>query len=663
MSKFDEVYQEVDHHYQTWTEDMEKRKTAEDGWDDIIDAYWGKLPDNWPYDSRVVDPRIRTTLLEKKARLTNSKLRGRLVPREGGDVLRARLQNNLLDFQWDSANYGGSMNEKWGTMDIDARSFGSSFAHIYWRIVEDEDGNVISYGNEMMPILPFNVGLDSGCTHVRDAKWVQVRHWMTDEEIKDELNSCLSKSESTKQFNKFKAKVSEGTQNRRDNEYQSRVLQNQGLEDRVGEDRVFPVHEIVIEYRPDKKIMFAPKHKFTFYDNKNPFNHRSIPIIQLRYYPLIDDPIGESEVRSVLPLWRAIQYVLCGYLDNMNLHIRPPLKIVGDQVQMETIEYGPEAHWIMDSLDSVQEHSGSPDALNYFQTTYSSLVAAFNQAMGDLSQGVSNIDPFEADKTATEIRAIAKQQNVRDQNNQLYLADALKDMMRMWMSNNKQFLFDQNQHEYIMKIVGKKQFDYYVNQGLDELVPDAEAMRMVKQAIEENPNISDQEMSILYESALVPKYPVIENPNQQDPDKLRIKPKMTVSEAKDSAEVVLTPDDLEGTYDYVPDVKSMAAGANQEMIQARQTAINTLTSNQVVISMLQSQGYQPNIREMFIDQFEDTGLRDAQRYFEEVQQTSQAQLAGDPTQAGGGVQDNQSVPGSQAVPPTAPVQSPGQQMA
>lgn len=660
MTKLNDIFQEVDHHYTTWTDDMERRKTGEDGWDDIIDAYWGKLPDNWPYDSRVTDPRIRTTLLEKKARLTNSKLRGRLIPREGGDVLRARLQNNLIDFQWDSANYGGSMSEKWGMMDINARVFGSSFAHVYWRREEDEEGNAHIYHNEFMPILPLNVGLDPAATHVRDAKWVQIRSWMTIEEIEKEIESSVNSRTSKSRLAEFRKRVAEGTQNRRDNEYTSRTLQNQGLEDRVGEDMVFPVHEVVIEYRPDKKIMFAPKHKYVFYDVENPFKHRSIPIVQLRYYPLIDDPMGESEVRSVLPLWRAIQYVMCGYLDNMNLHIRPPLKIVADQVRMETIEYGPEAMWIMDSLDAVQEHTGSPDSLRYFETTYSVLVSAFNQAMGDLSQGVSSVDPFENDKTATEIRAIAKQQNVRDQNNQLYLSDAIKDMMRMWMSNNRQFLFEDAQHEYIIRVIGKKAFNYYVQAGLDELVPDAEAMRMVKEAIEQNPQISDQEIEVMYEAALTPKYPVVENPNQRDPDKLRIKPKMRLNETNDQAELSIVPDDLEGTYDYVPDVKSMAAGANQEMIQSRQQAINALTTNPIVMQMLQSQGYTPNIRDMFIDQLEETGLRDAERYFEEIKSD---QTIGSAAASVGGVQQTQPVSGGTTQPVTPVAPNANQQMA
>jgi len=120
-SNFQSVFSEVNSHYVMWKEDNDTRRTRKNGWNDITDAYWGKLPADWPYISKVVDPRIRTSLIEKNARLLNSKLRGRLVPREGGDVLKARLNNGILDFQWDAANDGGTMLSKWGTMDMDTR--------------------------------------------------------------------------------------------------------------------------------------------------------------------------------------------------------------------------------------------------------------------------------------------------------------------------------------------------------------------------------------------------------------------------------------------------------------------------------------------------------------------------------------------------------------
>src|SRR4030066_747546 len=116
MTKKEKTLLDVTRHYEQWNQDNNQRRTRKNGWNDVTDAYWGKLPADWPYINKVVDPRIRTSLIEKNARLLNTKLRGRLVPREGGDVVKARINNALLDFQWDSANFGGTMLGKWGTM-------------------------------------------------------------------------------------------------------------------------------------------------------------------------------------------------------------------------------------------------------------------------------------------------------------------------------------------------------------------------------------------------------------------------------------------------------------------------------------------------------------------------------------------------------------------
>ena len=65
----EEIYLEVEEHFNQWVEDNDTRRTRPNGWDDITDAYWGRLPKDWPYLSKVVDPRIRTTILEKNGRL------------------------------------------------------------------------------------------------------------------------------------------------------------------------------------------------------------------------------------------------------------------------------------------------------------------------------------------------------------------------------------------------------------------------------------------------------------------------------------------------------------------------------------------------------------------------------------------------------------------
>lgn len=646
-----DILQEVQSHYIMWKEDNDQRRTRKNGWNDVTDAYWGKLPDDWPYLSTVTDPRIRTSLVEKNARLLNAKLRGRLVPREGGDILKARINNALLDFQWDNANDGGTMLSKWAQGDMDTRLYGSKFMLAYWKHEENEDGKILFDGNECKPLDIRDCGIDPTSIHIRNARWFQHRQWMKFEDL-EKGNKSKHGYEKYPGLKKLKQILQDNyVQDRRDTEYPDRLRTLKGLQDRIGEDKSFPVIEVVTEYRKDKFIKFAPKYNVILCEIDNPYIHGQIPIVQLRYYPLGDDPIGESEVEPVLGLWRAIQACVCGYLDEMAIKMRPPVKIVDGAARIETIIFGPEAQWIVDRPDAVTEYQSSGQQVQYFQTTYSALTSAFNTAMGDASQGVSNIDPFNPEKTATEIRQTAKQQNARDQSNQMYLSDAISDMMMMWLVNNKQFLFmDSEKKEYVLRILGSDMFNYFLRSGLDEMEVKPEAMQMIGDIISaQEGNVSDQDILELYESAKTPRYPIFDNPKEKDPSKLSYKPKMRLSDLGDAAELSIIPEDLDGTYDYIPDVRSMATGADQQLIQGRQQAMSLLTTNPLVLQLLQLEGVKPNVKEIMVSIFEDLGMKDAERYF-----TSEGPTQNGPT---GGNGPTQSIP-IQGVPNTAPTPSP-----
>ena len=633
------ILQQCKLHYKIWQEDNDQRRTRKNGWNDVTDAYWGKLPSDWPYTSKVIDPRIRTSLTEKNARLLNAKLRGRLVPREGGDVLKARINNALLDFQWDNANDGGSMLSKWAQADIDTRLYASKFSLVVWKHEEDKNGKVIFDGNEFYPLDLRDCGIDYTATHIRNAKWFQLRKWEKLEDMKRMNDSPTG--EKYPGLSKLKSIISSGgtvSQNRRDGYYLDKLKSNKGLTDRTGEDKSFPVIEVVTEYRKDRWITFAPKYNVILRDIDNPYEHGQIPIVQLRYYPLGDDPLGENEVEPVIPLWRAICATMCGYLDNMNIHMRPPLKIVSNQVQLETIVFGPEAQWLMNSLDSVQEFQSNGEAMRYFQTTYSALVAAFNTAMGDASQGVGGVDPFNPQKTATEVKFTAKQQNVRDQSNQMYLGEAISDMMMMWQANNKQFLFlDPKKQEYILRILGTDMFNYFKRAGLDEMELTPEAMQTIGEIVgQQDGNVSDGDLNQLIEAGKTPRFPVVENPKEKDPNKLLVHKKMDVNDMGDGAKLSIVPEDFDGTYDYIADTVSMQSGASDQLIQAQQKAFDSLTTNPVVLQLLAAQGVQPQIKDMLISIWDSAGLKDAERYFT-TSQPQQGQAQGGPV-GGDGLQ-------------------------
>jgi len=656
------IITEVIRHYLEWTQDNQKRRSRPNGWDAITDAYWGKLPNDWPYQSKVVDPRIRTTTLEKKARLLNQKLRGRLVPREGGDELKARVNNALLDFQWDNANDGGTMLGKWGAMDQDTRMYASRFALTKWRHKEDSKGEILFDGNEFYPLDVRDTGVDASFTHIRNAKWAQVREWAKVEDMED-VNDLPSGKKIYPGLPELQATML-NSNNRRDNAYPNRILQIKGLVDRVGEDKSFPVVELVTEYRTDRWITFSPRYKVILRDIPNPYKHGKIPIVQLRYYSVTGDGWGESEIEPVLPLWKAIQAILCGYLDNMNVHNRPPLKIIDQAVRIETIVFGPEAQWFVDRPDAVTEFQGSNSAMQYFQTAYSAAVAAFNTAMGDMSQGISSVDPMNPKKTATEIGQSAKQQNTRDQDNQTQLSEALQDMMSMWLSNNQQFLFaDPTKQEYIMRILGTDLFNYFKRAGLDEQELTAPAMKAIGDIIsQQDGNVSDTDLQTLVDAGKTPKFPIMSNPKEKNPKKQTFKSKMTIGDMGNEAELTIVPEDLEGTYDYIPDVKSMAAGSSDQLQQARTDAINRLTTNPIVLQQLAAQGVTPDIKELLISDLENAGLTDAERYFPQSNANTQPNLAGQ-TGQGNPLAPNVPNGGLQAGAPPGPQGGISNQMA
>lgn len=620
-------YVEVDSHYQAWTNDNNIRLTRKDGWNDITDAYYGKLPQDWPFTSRVTVPLIHTAILEKNARLSGGKLRGRMVPRENGDIIGARINNAVIDFQWDTANDGGSMTTKISMCDLDTRLYQSKFALVKWRYEENEEGELKFCGNEMTPLDIRDCGLDYSATHIKDAKWFQHRSW-------EYLDDLLSQGDATgkpifKNLDKIQKSIESKTKSdiptQRNNEYTSRVKQLRGIEDRVGTDKSFPVIEVVTEYRKDRWITFCPQYSVIIREIENPYNHGKIPVAQLRYYPIQDDPLGESEVEGVISIWKAVQAVVCGYMDEVILKIRPPLKIITGQVRLETIHYAPEAQWLMDTAGAVTEMQSSGDAIQYFQSSYSALVSSFNTAMGMISQGVSAVDPFNPQKTATEVRASQAQQNARDQKNQIDLAEFIKDIVMMWQSNNQQFLFsDPKKKEFVLKIIGNDNFEYFKRAGMDEMILPDESAQLIGDVVGQMPEITDMQIADMVENAKIPKHPVITNPEEKDVEKLEYKPKMKVNEMGDGAELYVTPEDLKGDFDYIADVKSTSIGANEELVAGRQRAIELVSTNQGVLQLLAGEGWKPKIKDMLVSSFEDAGLRDAEKFFEKVEQSEMA---------------------------------------
>ena len=630
--KEDITFKEVKQHYDIGFQETDRRATGKNrigsiSFNEADELFRSWIDEQvWPYDALLFDPRVFTFITEKNARLIANKPRGYLTPREGSDKLAAKINNELLSFQWDQATIGGTMLSKWSLMDLDTRKYGASFAICRWRYEKDDKGNCVFDGPEMKVLNNRDIAHDLSAGSIESCNWFQVREYVTIQDLEN-VNESARKAPVYKNLDKLKTAiifdeaqsgVGSGGDSRSVN-WASRNRSIAGLEqDPIGQDDTFKTVEIVTEYRKNKWIKFSPKYHVILQDIDNPYKNYEIPITMLRYYVIDDDLYGLSEIEPVKGLQKAINAILCQYVDEINQKLYTPIA-VGPGVRMHTLEWAKGARWIMNNpMTDFRLVESRSNAAQYFNNTYSALVAAMMNAVGESSLGTSNVQPFQKDKTATEVKALQIQRNARDNSNQNFLAEAIQRQMMLWHSMNQVLLFsDPKTAWHAIRISGVDALKYFNQMDLG-------AMELPNEQVELAYEMNAQGLDngeINTQQALTPKYPVTV-------DK-KLMPKLQMEEGDKGAKLYVEPADIKGQFDFVVDVESMAVSDEDQKKQARQAAISLLVTNPHVTQMLMVEGVKPKFKDLFITWLEDLGFSDADRYFEETEQPATA-MGGDP---------------------------------
>ena len=620
----------------------------------------------WPYDALLFDPRVFTFIFEKTSRLIANKPEPKLTPREGGDVLMAKINNLLLDFQWDQANNGGTMLEKWAMMDMNTRKYGAAFGLCKWRYEKDNKGKVVFDGPELSLINNRDFAHDLAANAIENCNWVQVRQYVTFHEL-ERVNDVNRSNPVYKNLDVLHQAISQENLAGGDVRGINWTSRNRAISklevDPIGKDPAFKTIEVITEYRRDRWITFSPRHGVILRDIDNPYNNWEIPVVMLRYYAIDDDLYGLSEIEPVKGLQKAINALLSEYVDEINMKLYSPIAI-GPGVREHTLEWGKGARWRMNNpMSDFRLVESKSDATAYFNTTYSVLVAAMMNALGETSLGVSNTQPYSRDKTATEVQSLNQSRNARDNFQQLMLQSSMSRMLRLWHTMNQNLLFtDPDQPYYVIRVVGRELIQDFQDLGLgDDILPDEAVMVMKEQAITD-PTINAAPMGPEKDQAIQswiqqnkskymkPRYPVNIG-TEEVPDIVK---KFSIDGKQGEGQIYVTRMDLDGTYDYKVDVTSMAVNSDDQRRQARQTTISLLITNPNVVAMLAQDQTKPKFKELLISWLEELGWPDADRYFEMIPQ----QQAGQPGQQPGGQPGAQSQPPGQV--PQLPL-SPGEQ--
>ena len=315
----EDFFSDLNRHYSKGFDETDKRRTGRGRigsitFDEADELFRSWLDEKkWPYDALLFDPRVFTFIIEKTSRLLGSRLRGELVPREGADMLGAKINNALLNLQWDQANHNGSMLSKWSLMDINTRKYGAGFGLCKWMFEKDMDGKVIFDGPELKTLNNRDCAPDPTATTIENCNWFQVREYVT---FNDLMNTNDAFRGDPIYYNLDKLEASLTTRRGLGSDYraanwQSRNRQISKLDPTpYAGDPVFKYVEIVTEYRRDEWFTFAPKHGIVLRHIKNPYKNHEIPIAMLKYYPIDDDIYGVSEIEPIKSLQKAVNALL-----------------------------------------------------------------------------------------------------------------------------------------------------------------------------------------------------------------------------------------------------------------------------------------------------------------------------------------------------------------
>jgi len=621
--KEQDTFNVVNQHYKIALEDTENRYTS---WDRKVELFWSYINESgWPYSSQVFVPQTFTALFEKMARLNGGKPRGRLIPREGGDVMKAKINNELLNFQWDDVTRieHEPMTAKWAKMDLNARIYGASFAIAKWRYEVGSDGGVRFDGPTMKVLNNRDVLPNPAYSSVKN--WFQYREYLTIRELENVNDVCGEKPKykNIKQLrNSILTKNTRGGDQRQSN-YNPKFRSLQGLSDYLGtdEDPDFKIIEVITEYRDDRIIVFAPKHGVILRDDANPYKHEQIPVITLKYIPIDDDIYGMSEIEPVEKVQKAMNALSSQFVDSINMDLYRILHVAPTEVQMHTLEWGPGKKWLMNRPgQSVVPMEHSAVATNQFVNVYTVLTQMFKEAMGEASAAYSSLKPFGSEKTATEIQETSSTRSVRDNFNQIFLSEAIKEQMMFWHLMNKQFIFaDPEKEAMLVRVIGRDSMNDF--KKLSEMVPDTSDLEM-EGAIESISAGGEGEVP------MTPAYPVAYGG--------QIFPKFDLDESGEIGTLYMTPEDMVGSYDYIADVQPMRANSDLDdakiLTQMFGMAINPATQQ-----LLAQEGKKINISELLLDVFEASGKKGAEKYFDVLtpQNLQEGGMNGIPTDQGG----------------------------
>ena len=113
-----------------------------------------------------------------------------------------------------------------------------------------------------------------------------------------------------------------------------------------------------------------------------------------------------------------------------------------------------------------------------------------------------------------------------------------------------------------------------------------------------------------------PLFPV----NTGNEKEANVVPKFSYEKLGQMGKLIVEPEDLEGNFDFIADVESMALNSGKDEQAGRDQAMKTILTSPNALQLLQQENVKPKFKQLLIAWLIDNGFKDAEQYFESADQ-------------------------------------------
>ena len=563
----DKSYQLVDQKYEDSKMAIEKRFKD---FNEFEELYWGYLSGTG-WKSTVFDPETFEKVERVTSHLTSTNPRGKFYPREDSDDLKARIADEVFKYQWTLPE--ANMHSKIVRMAKSSSLFGTSFGLLTWKF-ERKLKAIVENGKEVnkfqttydswyfQDLYPYDCFPDPSATSIQDMRYFIVREYTTLSELED----SNTKVNGVNRYINLKLLKEALKEDAKANASQD---QNRGRVDRLkGTDQGEVKGRVLILRYFDKErwITIAPDFHLKIEDRACPYTHGELPIHVLVDHEYPNQLWGIGEIEPIKKLQKGLNSVLNQRLDNVRLQLNAPFKARAGSKYAHTWISKPGQIWQVEDQGDI-EYMPIPDATGgtFIQTT-NYFKDAMSRSLGHMDFLTRN--ETKKDKTATEIMASQGEQNARMKAKEANMDAFIARLSVQAMQLNSQYLSSGK----IVRIIGKDTVKELQKRMADE---------------QGEPTMATY--------------------------KGQEQPKLNVSPSGEFATLLLEPDDLSGTLDFIPETGSTTMVDPTPEINNLMNAITTgLKLNQA----LAEEGVKIKYKDLMEKLFTKLGVKNIDEIFD-----------------------------------------------